>query len=150
CAETIGEAPSITHHRDIAGLLADADEDALAGGPWPRDRMLTHVADHLLVDPLCGATERELAEGGEVAWGGIVADGALCLLRQVDLAFLEALDQILGGEIDELDLVGPVDDPIRHRLAHADAGDLGDDVVEALDMLDVERRIDVDAGSEQL
>ena len=31
-----------------------------------------------------------------------------------------------------------------------DAGDLGDDVVQAFDVLDVERRPDVDAGGEQL
>ena len=71
-------------------------------------------------------------------------------LRHVDLALLEPRDQIVGGEVDDLDVVGPVDDRIRHRLAHPDAGDLGDDVVQALDVLDVQRGVDVDAGREQL
>jgi hypothetical protein len=37
------------------------------------------------------------------------------------------------------DIVGAVDDRIGHGLAHPDSGDLGDDVVEAFEMLDVER-----------
>ena len=36
-----------------------------------------------------------------------------------------------------------------HRLAHADAGDARDHVVEAFDVLDVERGVDVDAGGDQ-
>ena len=39
---------------------------------------------------------------------------------------------------------------VRHGLADSDPGDPGDDVVEAFDVLDVERRIDVDPGGEQL
>ena len=39
---------------------------------------------------------------------------------------------------------------VGHGLAHADARDLRDDVVEALDVLDVEGGVDVDAGGQQL
>ena len=63
---------------------------------------------------------------------------------------LQPLDQVVGGEVDHLDVVGAVEDRVGHRLAHPDAGDLGHDVVEALDVLDVHRRVDVDAGGEQL
>ena len=63
---------------------------------------------------------------------------------------LQALDQIVGRQIDHLDVVGPVENAVRHGFAHPDAGDLGDDVVQALDMLDVERREDIDAGGDQL
>ena len=38
---------------------------------------------------------------------------------------------------------------VGHRLAHADAGDLRDDIVQAFDVLDVERGVDVDAGGDQ-
>ncbi len=57
----------------------------------------------------------------------------------------QPLDQVVGREIDDLDVVGPVDDGVWNRLAHPDARDLRHDVVQAFDMLDVERRIDVDA-----
>ena len=39
---------------------------------------------------------------------------------------------------------------VRDGLAHPDAGDAGDDVVEALEVLDVQRRDDVDAGIQDL
>ena len=43
----------------------------------------------------------------------------LGLLGDVDLAFLKALDEVVGGDVDELDRVGAVEDRIRHRLADA-------------------------------
>ena len=108
------------------------------------------MRQQLLVDPLGGAAQRQLAQRGQIARREVVANGALGLLRHIDLALAQALDQILGGEIDDLDVVRLVEDAVGHRLAHADPGDPGDDVVQALDVLDVERREDVDAGGDQL
>ena len=79
-----------------------------------------------------------------------MADRALGLLRHIDLAFVQALDQVLGRQIDNLDVVRLVENAVGHRLAHPDPGDLGDYVVEAFDMLDVKRREDIDAGCDQL
>jgi hypothetical protein len=67
-----------------------------------------------------------------------VLERALGLLGHVDLALFQALDQIVGREIDELDGVGAVEHRIRYGFADAHARDLGDDVVEALDVLDVD------------
>ena len=75
---------------------------------------------------------------------------ALRLLRDVNLAFLQACDEILGREIDQLDGIGAVEDEVRHGLADADPRDLGDDVVEAVDVLDVDGRVDVDAVVQDL
>src|SRR6185436_4627394 len=58
--------------------------------------------------------------------------------------------QVVGREIHELYSVGAVEDGIGHRLAHAHARDLGDDVVQALDVLDVDGGVDVDAALQQL
>ncbi len=148
--EPVGEALGVADEAGAGRVLADADQHALAGGPRAADGMRAHIAAHLLIDALRRASQRQLAQGGEIARLEIMADGALGLLRQVDLAFLEALDQILGREVDDLDVVGAVEDAVGHRLAHADARDLRDHVVEALDVLDVERGVDVDAGGEQL
>ena len=65
---------------------------------------------------------------------------------------VEFPDELHHGlrEVDELDCIGAVEDGIGHRFADAHASDLRDDVVEALDVLDVEGRIDVDAAIEQL
>ena len=70
---------------------------------------------------------------------------AFGLLGDVDFPLLETLDQIVGSEIDELDGVGAVEDQVRHSLAYPDMRDLGDDVVEALDMLNIDGGVDVDA-----
>ena len=75
---------------------------------------------------------------------------ALSLLGNIDLAVLEPLDQILRRDVDELDGVGAIEHRVGNRLAHANLGDLSDDVVEALDVLDVERGVDIDAVVEQL
>ena len=102
------------------------------------------------IDALGRAPQRELAQREQIALPEEALHGALGLRRDVDLALPEALQQLVRREIDELDLVGPVDDRVGDRLAHDDAGDRGHDVVQALDVLHVERRVDVDAGVQQL
>ena len=106
--------------------------------------------EHLLVDALGGAAQRQFAQRGQIAGREEMLERALGLLRDVDLALLQPLDQVVGREVDELDVVGAIEDRVRHRLAHADAGDLRDDVVQAFDVLDVERGVDVDAAAQQL
>ena len=78
-----------------------------------------------------------------------MVDRALGLAWKVDLAILQALDQVGGREVDQFDVVGAVDDGIWHGLADTDARDAGDDVVQALDMLNVQGCVDVDPGPEQ-
>ena len=111
--------------------------------------MRLHIAHHLLIDPLRGAAQREFAQRGQIAGREIVADRAFGLVRHIDLAVAQPLDQIVRRQVDQLDVVGLVDDRVRHRLAHADAGDARDDVVQAFDVLDIERGVDVDAGGDQ-
>ena len=65
-------------------------------------------------------------------------------LRDVHLAFFQPLVQLFKGYVDHLDLVGPVKDRVGHGFLNADAGDLGDHVKLALEMLNVDRRIDID------
>ena len=77
-------------------------------------------------------------------------DRARGLLGDVDLALLQPLQQVVGRQVDQHDLVGVVEHAVGHRLAHLDAGDAADDVVQALEVLDVDRRVDVDARVEQL
>ena len=63
---------------------------------------------------------------------------------------MQALDEFVGRDVDQHDVVGLLQDAVGNGLAHGDAGNARDDVGEALEMLDVERRPDVDAGVEQL
>jgi hypothetical protein len=72
------------------------------------------------------------------------------LSGDVDLAFLEPLDQVVRRQIDQFHGIGAVEHGIRHGLAHAYVRDLRHHVVETFDVLDVDRRIDVDAVAHQL
>ena len=72
------------------------------------------------------------------------------LMRDVDLAVLEPLDQVLRGKVDDLDIVGTVDNGIRYRFPHTDARDAGHNIVQAFHVLDVQRAVDVDSCREQL
>ena len=103
------------------------------------------------LDVLGDLAQRELAQRREVVERGrSSASAASARSCRVDLARAQPLLQRLGREVDEHDLVGLVEDPVGERLAHADAGQLEDRVVEALEVLDVDGRDDVDAGVEDL
>ncbi len=77
-------------------------------------------------------------------------DGALGLGGDVDLALVQPLDQLSRRQVHHLHRVRVVEDRVGHRLPHLDAGYLGDDVVEALEVLDVQGGVDVDARVQQL
>ena len=63
-------------------------------------------------------------------------DSPLGLLGHVHLALFEPLQQLLRREVDQLDLaVTSSSTRIRYRLVHGDAGDLGHDIAQTLQML---------------
>ncbi len=148
--QPVGEPLGVTHEAGRARILADADDNALAGRPRALDGVRLHLAEQLLVDPLGGAAQSELAQRGEVGRREEMLERALGLLGDVDFAFLEPLDQVVGRQIDQFDRIGAIEHGVRHGLAHPHMGDLRDDVVEALDVLDVDGGIDVDAVAHQL
>ncbi len=84
--ETIGETLRVAHKPGGARVLADADEEPLAGSPRTRDRPRLQLAEQLLIDALCRAPERELAERRQVGGGEKVLECTLGLLGNVDLA----------------------------------------------------------------
>ena len=96
------------------------------------------------------AARRVLGPAGpgehRVAGIAVHQEGVRCVGEADDLERVE-LQRVVAraGEIDDLDIVGLVDDGIGNRLADPDLGDLGDDVVQAFDMLNVERGVNVDA-----
>ena len=95
------------------------------------------------------ATSRSASSrsAARLSWRKKFVERDLGPLLRVDLAGAQALLQLLGREVDEHDLVGLVEDPVGERLADAHVGQLEDRVVEALEVLDVDRRDDVDPAS---
>ncbi|MDT4822712.1 hypothetical protein FQZ97_559230 [compost metagenome] len=96
-----------------------------------------------------GGLHRQFAQGGEVGLAEEGIDGGAGLLRNVHLAFAQALQQLARRQVDQEDFVGILQHPVRHRFAHLHAGDVAHLVVEAFQVLDVDRGVDVDAGIQQ-
>ena len=69
---------------------------------------------------------------------------ALGLLGNVDLSILQALDQIFRREIDKFDIVGPVKEQIGNRLTNSNPHNMGNYVVQAFDVLNINGRVDID------
>ncbi len=140
----------VAHEAGRARILAEAHQDALARGPRTLDRVGLHVGEQLLVDALGGAAQRQLAQRGQVSRREIMLQRTLGLPGNVDLALLQPLDQVVRREVDQFDRIRPVEHRIGHGFAHAHMRDLGDHVVEAFDVLDVDGGVDVDAARQQL
>ena len=104
-----------------------------------------HFREQLLIHPLGGTAQGKLTQSRQVARREVVLQRTLGLLGDVNFAFLQPLDQIVRRQIDELYGVSAIKNGIGNGLTDADAGDLRDDVVQALDVLDVDGAVDVDA-----
>ncbi len=142
----LGSTDHARRHR--AG--ADADQQPFRGGPGLFSRAGQPGRLYLGVDPLGHSPQCQFSQGGQIGFAEEVLYGVLGLGGHVDPTGAEPLQQAFGRQIDQLDLVGPLQQQVRHRFLHDHPGDLGDDVVEAFQVLDVQRRINVDTGVEQL
>ncbi len=111
--------------------------------------MRPHVHAHLAVDLPRQVAQGQLAESREIAGTEEFLNGRRRLLGDVDFALVQPLDQLIRREIDENDLIGSVQNVIRHGLPDHDACYLGDDVAQTFDMLDVQRSVDVNADREK-
>jgi hypothetical protein len=148
-AQTFRQAPPVAHQARPRDAGGDADQNAVAGRPGTADGMRLHMVEQLRIHALRRAPQRKLTQRSEVAGREIMAQCALGGLGHIHLALAQTLQQIVGREVDHLDGVGAVDDGVRHGFAHADAGDARDDVVEAFDVLNVQRGPDIDASRQQ-
>ena len=127
----------------------EGDDDALSGRPGCRDPVRGAVPLQRLVDAVGQPEQGQLAQGGEVAGPEVVRQRGVDAGRGVDVPVRHPPPQGLRRHVDQLDLVGRADDVVRDRLALDDPRDGLDDVVERLEVLDVDRRDDVDPGVEE-
>ena len=143
---------SFARANELLGLDvgADGNEHAVARKPRPRGPIREHRGARGGIDTIGDPPQRELAQRNEVRLAEEALDCRRDLLRHVDLAGLEPCEQVVGRKVDELDLVCLVEDPVRYRFALPYTRDLRDQIVEAFQMLNVDRRPDVDALPEQL
>ena len=147
-AEALGRPPGAAQDPLRARLGGDQCEHALGDGL--RAQRVEHDRLPPRLDVLGHLAQRQLAQRGQPIGAEEVVERRLRALPRVHLARADPLLERLGGEVDEHDLVGRLEDAVGERLAHTDVRQLGDGVVEALEVLDVDRRDDVDPGREHL
>ena len=132
------------------GPAGDRDDHAFAGLPGGRYLVVGAVLRQGGVDLVGEPQQGQLPQRGEVAAAEVVRQRRVDLLGGVDVAVGKPAPQGLRCDVDQFDLGCLADDLVGHRLLLFDAGDLRDDVVEALEVLHVDGGDHRDAGVEQL
>ena len=111
--------------------------------------MIVAIIAHLCINAIRCATQCQFAQRNQVALAEKILRRTLGLLGEIDLAFFQSLQQLVRGKIDQLDFIGVLQHCIRDGFPYRNAGDLRDDIVEAVDVLHVDRGIDIDACLKQ-
>ncbi|MNM67889.1 hypothetical protein D3C81_794330 [compost metagenome] len=149
-----GQMTALGHPAGMAyqafGLVVTVDPDQQA--PTQGRSLLATLAiavGQVGIDLGRGSLHGQFTQRGEVGLGKISLDGRPRLLRHVHLAFAQALQQFTGRQVDQHQFEGFLQHPVRQGFAHLYAGDIADLVVEAFQVLDVDRGVDVDAGGQQ-
>ena len=154
CAER--QARRTTRCEDACGVTSASSRSPTAcGTAWPSTRCSSRTGARLAHEPLGldalgDLAQRDLAQRLEVLDPEEAVERGRHALGLVDLAGPQPLDQRRRRDVDEHDLVGGGEHGVGERLAHAHAGELGDLVVERLEVLDVDGREHVDAGGEHV
>ena len=147
-AEPLGRAPGPAQDPLRPRLRRDEREHALGDGL--RAERVEHDGLAPRSDVFGDLAQRELAQRGQPVGAEEVLQRDAGALGRVDLPGPEPLLERLRRQVDEHDLVGLVEDPVGKRLPDADVGQLGDRVVQALEVLDVDGRDHVDPRVEHL
>ena len=145
-AQGVRQAGSVADHVIGRRICANQCQHALAGRPGTGDRLRPHIGGNILIDPLGDPAQRHLPQGAKIAFAEEPAERAAGDILAVDLALRQAASQFGRRQVDEFDFIGEVEHRIRNGLGNPHAGDAGDRVVQAFQMLDIERGPDIDAG----
>ncbi len=70
-------------------------------------------------------------------------------LGHVDFSFLKPLQEVVRREVDQFHLVGLFQDIVGKGFPHDDPRNLGHDVVQAFEVLDIEGGVNIDAQVQQ-
>ena len=144
-----GDPGGAAQHRLALRTAGEGDDDPLAGLPDVGDLLVRAVPLQGDLDLVGEPEQRHLPQRGEVARLEVVGHRRVDPLRGVHVAVGHPAAQRLGGDVDQLHLLGSADHLIRDGLLLAHPGDPLDHVVERLEVLDVHRGEDGDPGVEE-
>ncbi|MCY1356858.1 hypothetical protein D9M69_433240 [compost metagenome] len=144
----LGHATGMTHQALGLGIAVDPYQQTPAHG---RRRLpqLTIPLGQIVIDLSRRGLHRQFAQGRQVGLGKERIDGRPRLLRHIDLAIAQSLQQFPWWQVDQQQFVGFLQYPVRQGFADLHAGDAAHLIVEAFQMLDVDRGVHIDAGGEQ-
>lgn len=148
-AEAVGELAGPARERLGQRAGADGSEQALAGFPCVGILARCQELAHLLARVFGGQAQGDFPERHQVAFAEEARHRGGGAVGQVNFSLGEPAQQIARRQIHEFKL-GGVEDGIGHGFLNCRAGDLADEFGAALDVLDVERGENVEAGVEQL
>ena len=146
--KAIGNPLGGAHQGVASRQLADRHDDTVASRPGAAETQRAHVVQHPRIHRLRGAAQRQFTQGRQVRFGEEMAERAGRLGRKIDLASLQPIDELVGRNVDDLDL-RHLENTVGHCFANAHAREAGDDVVQALDVLDVDGRVNIDPRRQQ-
>ena len=128
------------HEAFTVGGARQRDDDALPRLPRPVDAVPLPVVEERIVDAVGDPEQGELPERAQVPRPEVVPERGVNPLSGIDVAVCHPAADGLGSHVDELDLVRTPHHRVGDGLLLLDPGDLLDDVVDRLEMLDVECR----------
>ena len=112
--------------------------------------MTLPIGLQLVIDSIRQPEQRKLPERCQVSRSKEVRQRRVYALGGVHVAVGQATPKRLGRHVDELDLLGPTNHCVRNGLSLRHLGDPLNHVVDALEVLEVQRRDDVDPRVEDL
>ena len=130
----------------VAAAVTDTQQDGIPRVPDAFLALQVAPGAHLIVHPVGGSAQGQLAQSNQVAFAEEMFDGALGLAGDIHFAFVQALAQIIGRQVDQHHLVRGIKEGVGHRLAHLNAGHAADHIVQAFEMLNVNRGEHIDTG----
>ncbi len=145
---TLGNPTGVTHQTLGMDITVDAHQHPPANRRG-RLAQLPVALRQIVIDLRRRRLHGHFAQRGEVGLGEKGVDGRACLFRHVDLAVAQALQQFAGRQVDQHQIKGFLQHPVRQRFTHLHAGDAAHLVIQAFQMLDVDGGIHINAGGEQ-
>ena len=144
------QARHLPHECVVTGTPAHSHQEPLSRGPDIADGTLAAVVAHVLIHTIRSAPQRQLSQREQVAAPKEMPRCALGLLQVIDLAILEPPQQLVGRDVDHHHFIGIVKNLVGHGLAHLDADDATHHIVQALQVLHIDRGPHIDARIQQL
>ena len=144
------QAGGSTYQLLIAAVMPNAQQNGVASMPDAILSLAVAPGTHLIVHPVGGASQRQLAQGNQVPFTKEMFDGPFGLPGDIDFAFVQTLAQIVRGQVDQHHFIGRIEKRIGDGFAHLNACDAADHVVQAFQMLHVNGGKDVDTRFQQL